>query len=284
MTVSLRLLLLTALAMTAFAANSVLARLAMTTAEAGPWTFTLIRLVSGAIMLAILASPKHAISSGSWVSAAALLVYAGAFSLAYLTLQTGTGALILFACVQITMIGWGFFRGERLSPLQWAGVCLALAGLVWLLAPGIGAPPLAGAVLMAMSGAAWGVYSLRGRGQSSPTASTAGNFLRAALIALVLTLPILVLRGEAAPSLPGIAYATLSGAITSGLGYAIWYTALKDLSASLAGICQLSVPAIAAAGGIALLGEPLTARFIAATAAILAGVACASLAGQRAAD
>ncbi|MEQ8557349.1 MAG: DMT family transporter [Henriciella sp.] len=273
----LRLFLVTALAMTAFAANSVLARLAMATGEAGPWTFTLLRIVSGAVVLGVIASPVRAIQSGSWASGLALFVYAAAFSIAYLTLATGTGALILFALVQITMIGWGLASGERLSAQRWVGLTLAFAGLIWLLLPGLEAPPLQGAALMAIAGVAWGVYSLRGRGQSQPTAQTAGNFLRAGVIVLALSVPAFLIIDEATPSWPGIGYALASGAVTSGLGYAIWYAALRDLSASLAGIAQLTVPAIAAVGGVVFLSEPLTVRFLLATALILSGVALASL-------
>ena len=283
MPTTLRLFLVTALAMTAFAANSVLARLAMATGEAGPWTFTLIRIVSGAVVLGLIASPVRAIRSGSWASGAALFVYAAAFSIAYLTLATGTGALILFALVQITMIGWALVSGERRSAARWAGFMLAITGLVWLLLPGLEAPPLEGAALMAAAGVAWGIYSLRGRGQGQPTAQTAGNFLRAGVIVLALSLPAFMLAGEATPSWAGIGYALASGAITSGLGYAIWYAALRELTASLAGIAQLSVPAIAAAGGMVFLAEPLTIRFAIATALILGGVGIASLSRRKAA-
>ncbi len=283
MPTTLRLFLVTALAMTAFAANSVLARLAMATGEAGPWTFTLIRILSGAVVLGLIASPVRAIRSGSWASGAALFVYAAAFSIAYLTLATGTGALILFALVQITMIGWALVSGERLSAARWAGFMLAITGLVWLLLPGLEAPPLEGAALMAAAGVAWGIYSLRGRGQGQPTAQTAGNFLRAGVIVLALSLPAFMLAGEATPSWAGIGYALASGAITSGLGYAIWYAALRELTASLAGIAQLSVPAIAAAGGMVFLAEPLTIRFAIATALILGGVGIASLSRRKAA-
>ena len=276
-----RLFLITALAMTAFAANSVLARLAMATGEAGPWTFTLIRILSGALVLALIVSPGRAMKAGSWASGGALLLYAGAFSLAYLTLVTGTGALILFALVQITMIGWALTKGERLSLPRWGGLVLALLGLVWLLLPGIEAPPLKGALLMAAAGIGWGTYSLRGRGADQPTLLTAGNFARASFLALLIAIPALFLSGEAAPSLEGTAYALASGAITSALGYAIWYAALRDLSSSLAAIAQLTVPAIAALGGMIFLDEPLTVRFLIATALILSGVALASLARQK---
>ncbi len=279
---ALRLFFITGLAMTAFAANSVLARLAMAGGEAGPWAFTLLRILSGALVLALIVSPGRAVRAGSWASAAALLAYAAFFSLAYLSLTTGTGALILFALVQITMIGWGLAIGERLSAARWAGMALAVGGLVWLLMPGLQAPPLTGALLMAVAGIGWGIYSLRGRRQRQPTLLTAGNFARAAALSLLIGLPALLVSGESAPSVEGAAYALASGAITSALGYAIWYAALRDLSASLAAIAQLTVPAIAALGGMIFLEEPLTVRFLIATALILGGVALASLSRRKA--
>ena len=279
---ALRLFFVTGLAMTAFAANSVLARLAMAGGEAGPWAFTLLRILSGALVLALIVSPGRAVRAGSWASAAALLAYAAFFSLAYLSLTTGTGALILFALVQITMIGWGLAIGERLSAARWAGMALAVGGLVWLLMPGLQAPPLTGALLMAVAGVGWGIYSLRGRNQRQPTLLTAGNFARAAALSLLIGLPALLVSGESAPSVEGAAYALASGAITSALGYAIWYAALRDLSASLAAIAQLTVPAIAALGGMIFLEEPLTVRFLIATALILGGVALASLSRRKA--
>ena len=272
---------LTCLAMLAFAGNSVLARLALAGADSSPWSFTLVRLVSGALVLAVLASPRRAVSSGSWRSAAALLTYAGLFSLAYLWLDAGTGALILFACVQITMIGVGVVMGERLRMLQWLGMALALAGLIYLLQPSTTAPAPFGALAMAISGSGWGIYSLRGRCKSDPVSTSAGNFLRAATLAAALTLPILLLLPEPMPGLRTLTIAALSGAITSGLGYVIWYRALKGLSAAQAGIAQLSVPAIAALGGILFLAEPLSLRFIMASAIILAGVAIATLTRSR---
>ena len=279
---ALRLFFITGLAMTAFAANSVLARLAMAGGEAGPWAFTLLRILSGALVLALIVSPGRAVRAGSWASAAALLAYAAFFSLAYLSLTTGTGALILFALVQITMIGWGLAIGERLSAARWAGMALAVGGLVWLLMPGLQAPPLTGALLMAVAGVGWGIYSLRGRNQRQPTLLTAGNFARAAALSLLIGLPALLVSGESTPSVEGAAYALASGAITSALGYAIWYAALRDLSASLAAIAQLTVPAIAALGGMIFLEEPLTVRFLIATALILGGVALASLSRRKA--
>lgn len=252
--------------------------------EAGPWSFTLIRIFSGALVLALIVSPRRVPGSGSWASAGALLAYAAFFSLAYLSLSAGTGALILFALVQLTMIGWALFCGERLSVARWAGLALAVAGLVWLLLPGLEAPSPLGAGLMAAAGIGWGVYSLRGRGKDKPTRLTAGNFARASLLALAIGIPAIALFGEALPTRNGVLYALLSGAVTSGLGYAVWYAALRQLTASLAAIAQLTVPALAALGGMIFLAEPVTFRFALATALILGGVALASFIRRRPAD
>lgn len=226
-------------------------------------------------MLLVLVGAGRATKAGSWSGAASLLGYAGLFSLAYLNLSTGMGALILFASVQITMIGWGFVRGERLVIIQIFGVLLAAAGLVWLLAPGLERPHPVAAILMVGSGVFWGIYSLLGRGAGNATQITAGNFLRAA----ALILPIFAVWVVMAPTEPisaqGVGLAVASGALTSGLGYAIWYRALKGLSASRAGVVQLLVPPLAALGGIVLLSEPLTGRFIGASAIILIGIALA---------
>lgn len=273
----MRIALLTLIALLAFAGNSVLNRLALAEGEAGAWTFTLIRLVSGALVLALLVGPKSSLRAGHPLSALALLAYAGFFSFAYLALTAATGALILFAMVQVTMISAGLLRGERLGPAQHAGGALAVAGLVALLGPGISAPSPLGAVMMVLAGIAWGIYSLRGRHAGNATEATAGNFLQAAALALVLSLPILALRPESGLTATGAALAVASGALTSGLGYAVWYTALKGLSASTAGMAQLSVPAFAAIGGALILSEPLTARYLIASAVILGGVALATL-------
>jgi drug/metabolite transporter (DMT)-like permease len=273
----MRIALLTLLAMLAFAGNSVLARIALAGSEAGPGTFTLIRLVSGAAILAWLAGPRRALSAGNPLSALALLAYTGFFSFAYITLTAGTGALILFGVVQVTMIGAGLLGGERLSPAQLGGGALALTGLVALLGPGITAPSPLGAAMMVIAGVAWGLYSLRGRGAGDPTQATAGNFLLAAAMAMILTVPVFLLWPESGLTPKGAVLAIASGAITSGLGYAIWYTALKGLSASTAGMAQLSVPAIAAILGAVALSEPVTLRFLAASAVILGGVALATL-------
>ena len=268
---------LTALAMIAFAANSVLGRLGLVEGGIGPGSFALIRLVSGAAILVVLVRPAKAVSNGSLGGGLALLAYAAAFSYAYLALPAGTGALILFAVVQVTMVGAGLRAGEQLSPLQWVGFVAALAGLTYLVSPGLSAPDPIGAALMALAGIGWGIYSLLGRGGGDPAARTAGNFLRATAMAALLFPLALTLFPEPRPALYGAGLAVLSGAITSGLGYVIWYAALPGLTATRAGIAQLSVPAIAAIGGVIFLAEPFTVRFALASLVILGGVALATL-------
>ena len=222
----LRVFLLTLLAMLAFAGNSLLCRAALAAGRIDAASFTSIRVVSGALALWLIVRLQAggAAKAGSWPSAFALFAYAAAFSFAYLTLTTATGALLLFGAVQATMIGWGFWRSERLSGWQLLGVATALGGLVGLLLPGISAPPLQGAALMLLAGIAWGIYSLRGKGAGDPLQATAGNFLRAVPFAAVLSLAMLPwLALDAA----GAALAVASGAVTSGIGYAIWYSALQ---------------------------------------------------------
>jgi len=268
----LRVFLLTLLAMLAFAGNSLLCRAALAAGRIDAASFTSIRVVSGALALWLIVRLQAggAAKAGSWPSAFALFAYAAAFSFAYLTLTTATGALLLFGAVQATMIGWGFWRGERLSGWQLLGVATALGGLVGLLLPGISAPPLQGAALMLLAGIAWGIYSLRGKGAGDPLQATAGNFLRAVPFAAVLSLAMLPwLALDAA----GAALAVASGAVTSGIGYAIWYSALRGLKAASAATVQLSVPPLAALGGVVLLGEPLTLRLLLASVAILGGIA-----------
>jgi drug/metabolite transporter (DMT)-like permease len=277
MSVAARTAALTTLAMIAFAANSVLGRLALIDNEIGAGSFALIRLLSGAAILYILITARKHAPTGSWRGGVSLLIYAGFFAYAYIALPAGTGAVILFAVVQITMLSYGISVGERPSILQWTGLTIALAALVWLVSPGIEAPDPIGAVAMAIAGIGWGVYSLLGKGAGDPTAATAGNFIRASLIALILAAPILFITREATPTPRGIALAIASGALTSGLGYAIWYTALKHLTTTRAGIAQLTVPAIAALGGVLFLAEPVTLRFALASTAILGGVALAVL-------
>ena len=270
-----RSLWLTALAMVAFAANSVLCRLALREGAIDAASFTAVRLVSGAVALGLILllrdrSVKAMATQGNQGSALALFVYAAGFSLAYVELATGTGALLLFGAVQATMIGIGLYRGERLAPLQWLGLMLALAGLVALMLPGATAPPLAAAALMLVAGAAWGVYSLRGKGAADATAVTAGNFLRA----LIWLLPLALFAWPAQwPQGAGLVYAVLSGALASGAGYAIWYLALRGLVSSTAATVQLSVPVLAALAGVLWLDEAFTLRLLLASAAILGGIA-----------
>jgi drug/metabolite transporter (DMT)-like permease len=264
-------LALTAVAMLAFAGNSLLCRLALQHSGIDPASFTTVRLTSGAVVLWALVRWRGQRPAGDWGSAAALFVYAAAFSYAYLSLSAGTGALLLFGAVQATMLGWGLWRGQRLGWGQTAGLMLALGGLVALLLPGVTAPPAGGALLMTAAGVAWGVYSLRGRGAGDPTAVTAGNFVRASALAVPLALAALP---WARVDVAGLLWALCSGAVTSGLGYAIWYTALKGLQPTSSASVQLSVPVLTALGGVALLSEPLTLRLALCSAAILGGIAC----------
>jgi drug/metabolite transporter (DMT)-like permease len=270
---ALRTALLTSAAMLAFAANSLLCRLALRHASIDAASFSSLRLVSGAAMLALLArlrSDRRASAASDWIAAAMLFAYVAFFSFAYLELSAGTGALILFGAVQMTMFGAGLRAGEAFAPMAWFGLALAVSGLVFLVSPGIAAPAPLGAAMMAVAGVAWGVYSLRGRGQADPLAATAGNFLRAAPMALALSV-VLLSRSHAEPA--GIALAIASGALTSGVGYVIWYAALKGLTAMRAATVQLSVPPIAAFGGVLLLSESITPRLATASAAILGGIA-----------
>lgn len=263
---------LTGLAMLAFAANSLLCRAALTNTRIDAASFTTLRLVSGALVLWMLvrARGKPAQGHGSWGSSLALFAYAAGFSFAYLSLAAATGALLLFGAVQATMIGRGFWVGERFTRLQLAGFVAALAGLVGLLLPGLSAPPVMEALLMIGAGMAWGVYSLRGRGAVDATAVTAGNFIRAIPLTVLMSLLMLPrLSIDAA----GAAYAVASGALASGFGYAVWYRVLPLLAATRAATVQLSVPVIAALGGVVLLGEALTLRLVLASIAILGGIA-----------
>jgi drug/metabolite transporter (DMT)-like permease len=263
--------------MGAFAGNSLLCRQALQHTAIDPASFTAVRLISGAAVLWALVRWRGQRSAGDWASATALFVYAAAFSFAYLSLSAGTGALLLFGAVQATMLGWGLWRGQRLGLGQTAGLVLAMGGLTALLLPGASAPPVTGALLMLAAGAAWGVYSLRGRGAGEPTAVTAGNFLRAGALALVLGLAGLP---WARIDPMGLVWALCSGALTSGLGYAVWYAALKGLHPASSASVQLSVPVLTALGGAASLGEPVTLRLALCSLAILGGIAWV-IAGQR---
>ena len=270
-----RTALLTALALVAFAGNSILCRMALGARLIDPAGFTAVRLGAGALTLWLVVAirsgglPRLA---GQWGSAAALFLYAAAFSLAYISLGAGTGALILFGAVQLTMILAGLRAGERPRLAEWLGLALAASGLVVLVRPGLTAPSPAGSALMATAGVAWGVYSLRGRGSTEPLRNTAGNFLRALPLALLM----LLVAGRGAAWDPrGVLLATVSGALASGVGYAIWYAALPALTATRAALVQLLVPVLAAAGGVVVLGEAIPLRLPVAAALVLGGVALA---------
>ncbi len=268
------LILLTLVAMLAFAGNSLLCRVALRDTGIDPGSFTAVRIVSGALALwwivRLRSGAAAQAGAGNWPSALALFAYAAAFSYAYVSLPTGTGALLLFGAVQATMIGVGLWRGERLGAPQSAGLAIACCGLIVLLLPGLSAPPLAGSMLMLASGVAWGIYSLRGKGAGDPTRVTAGNFMRATIPAALL---VLAIAPQASLDMPGTAYAIASGALTSGMGYTVWYAALRGLRATTASTVQLSVPVIAALAGTLFLDEALTLGLVLASAAILGGIA-----------
>jgi len=217
-------------------------------------------------------SNKSQQAKGSWGSGLALFVYAAAFSLAYVSLSTGMGALILFGSVQVTMIGVALKSGEKLGPVQWSGLAAAISGFIYLVMPGISAPDPLGALLMCTSGIAWGVYSVRGKGVSTPVVMTAGNFTRSAPMAIIAST---IAFSTAHLELLGVLLALVSGIITSGLGYVLWYKALRSLTTAQASAVQLMVPAIAAFGGVAFLGEQVSFRLIMGSALILGGVALA---------
>jgi drug/metabolite transporter (DMT)-like permease len=267
----------TAFALVAFASNSVLCRLALGGKTIDPATFSTIRLASGAVMLTLIAralrNGKVAGPRGSWTSATLLFLYAAAFSFAYLSLSAGTGALILFGAVQLTMILAALRSGERPHVLEWTGLTLALAGLVVLVLPGLTAPSPAGWTLMAIAGISWGFYSLRGRGAGSPLADTTANFVRAVPLALGISL---AMAGRFHVSREGALLAVASGALASGVGYVVWYAALRGLTATRAATVQLSVPVLAAAGGLLFLSERLSLRLVASAIMILGGVALAA--------
>lgn len=278
-----RIIALTSLAMIAFAGNSLLCRIALKHTSIDAASFTTIRLVSGAVMLWFVVHIRHSTHTGggNWLSAFALFVYAAGFSFAYVNLPAATGALLLFGAVQATMIGHGVWVGERLRSLQLVGLMLAFGGLVGLLLPGLSAPPLYGSVLMLGAGVAWGIYSLRGKGAGDPTKVTAGNFLRAVPIAAALSV---LMLNDTSLDIAGFWYAVSSGALASGIGYAIWYTALPALKATNAATVQLSVPVIAALGGIVFLGEAITLRLVSASVAILGGITLVILEKQHTND
>jgi drug/metabolite transporter (DMT)-like permease len=279
--VSLRTIAFTALALVAFAANSVLCRIALSRATIDAATFSTIRLTAGAatlLLITVLTGKRSSLVETSWISAGMLFLYAVPFSFAYTRLNTGTGALILFGCVQLTMMSAALWSGERPHPLQWLGVTLALAGLVYLVLPGLEAPSFTGAALMALAGFSWGVYSLRGRSAADPLAQTTSNFVRTVPLVLavsVLTLPRLNVQ------LDGVLLAVASGALASGLGYVVWYEALRGLTATRAAVVQLLVPILAALGGVIFLAEAVTWRLAFSGVIILGGIGLALIGRER---
>jgi drug/metabolite transporter (DMT)-like permease len=279
-----RTMALTVLAMLAFAANSLLCRLALQQASIDAASFGSVRLVSGALVLMAIVRWRRgprAAARTDWLAATMLWAYVAGFSFAYLTLPAGSGALILFGAVQLTMFVVGLHSGERFTALAWTGFALAVGGLLYLLSPGLAAPPLNGTLLMAAAGIAWGVYSLRGRGAGEPVAATAGNFVRAVPLALMVSVASVAFAGAPHASASGLALAVASGAVTSGLGYVIWYAALPHLTSLRAATVQLSVPPLAAIGGVLLLSEALTMRLVIASAAVLGGIALVLLSRAR---
>ena len=277
----MRIFALAALTMLAFAANSLLNRAALTAGETGPAAFAALRLVSGALCLAGLAAARGGLprlmGRRRWVGTTSLLAYMLGFSFAYVALDAGMGALILFGGVQITMLAGALAAGERPSRARWSGTAVAFAGLVWLLWPaGAGAPALGAALLMTLAAAGWGVYSLAGRGARDPLGETAANFIFAAPFALAIWI---ALPDGLDPR--GALLAVVSGAVTSGLGYALWYSLLPKIEASAAALAQLTVPVIALLGGAILLAEAPSLRLILASVVVLGGVAYGVLGAQK---
>ena len=266
---------LTAVALVAFAANSVLCRLALREPVIDAASFTAIRVLSGAAMLLAVTAPaaqRQTTFAGSWTTAGLLAVYAVPFAFAYMQLSTGTGALILFGSVQVTMLATALFSAERPRAVQWVGALLAMAGLVYLVLPGLTAPPAGAALLMAIAGMSWGLYSLRGRTAANALAHTTGNFVRAApLVGLVA----LMLLPHAHVEAEGVILSAASGAITSGLGYVAWYAALRGLSGMHAAVVQLAVPPLAAGGGVLFLSETVSWRLVLSACMVLGGIAIA---------
>lgn len=272
----LRTVVATLFTMVAFAANSVLCRLALGDASIDAASFTTVRLLCGAFTLLAIVTFSRGRSwraaRVTWGSAAMLFGYAVAFSFAYVSLTAGTGALILFGAVQVTMIVAALRNGERPRPIEWIGLILAIGGLVYLVLPGLEAPPLLGSALMVIAGVSWGLYSLHGRGAIDPLAETTGNFIRAVPFALVVsTLALIHLH----VTVRGLVLAALSGSVASGLGYVIWYVALRGLTATRAAMVQLSVPVLAAIGGVLFLAESLTLRLTLASVLVLGGIGLA---------
>lgn len=276
----MRIFLLSCLTMVAFASNSILNRAGIVDAGMDAMSFGIIRLIAGAVMLGVLViwrSGKLSLGDSlPWIGVASLLGYTFSFSWAYESLDAGLGALILFGMVQITMFGGALINGERPGVQRWVGATLAFGGLVWLLWPGnAAAPSFMHAVSMAAAGIAWGVYSLNGRGGTDPLGATAANFLLAATVAIIVgAVLLLVPSTSAGPTITalGLAIAILCGAVTSGLGYALWYTVLPNLRSTTAAVAQLTVPVIAILGGAVLLAEPVSVRLVIAACLVLGGV------------
>jgi drug/metabolite transporter (DMT)-like permease len=269
--------------MGAFAANSLLCRAALAAGAIDAASFTLVRVVAGAVLLGLLLlwPPRRRLSFRAPM-ALMLFVYMLGFSLAYESLSAATGALLLFGAVQLTMLGWALRSGERFDRVRWLGMVLAFGGLVYLLLPGISAPNPLGAAFMVLAGLAWGIYSLLGRGSRDPLADTAGNFLLAVPLAALAWVLVPVFGGAATHvTAPGIWLALASGALASGVGYVLWYAALPGLGAGRAATVQLSVPILAGLGGVLLLSEPLSARLLLSGAVVLGGIALALRQGDR---
>lgn len=271
--VSMKVFLYTAFALTAFAFNSILCRMALGKDEIDAASFTTVRLAAGAVTLALISASmgktQNVFRSGHWSSAFFLFAYAICFSFAYLGLTTGIGALILFGSVQLTMVAAAFAKGERPRALELGGIVIAFSGLVYLVFPGLTAPPLVSSALMAAAGAAWGFYTLRGRGSKDPLAETTGNFVRSAPMVILAAFPFIY---STRLSTRGVVLAFLSGALASGVGYSVWYAALKYHTATSAAVLQLAVPVIAAVGGVMLLSETAPRRLLIAAVLVLGGI------------
>ena len=265
-------LFLTTAAMVAFAANSVLCRLALGAGLIDAASFVTVRTIAGALLLAglLLVRRRAVTAKPNWRSVLALYLYMVFFAFAYLSLSAGTGALILFGAVQLTMFTVALRSGEHFSPVSWAGLVIAIGGLVYLVSPGLTAPDPLGATLMVIAGVSWGAYSLVGRSATDPVETTAHNFLYAVPLVVVTSL---AFSGDFAVTAAGAGYAVASGAVASGIGYVIWYAALRGLTGTGAATVQLSVPVLAAIGGVLLLSEAVTLRLAVASAATLGGVA-----------
>ena len=269
---------LTIFSLIAFAGNSVLCRLALGENQLDAASFTIIRLLSGIVMLLLISQTNGSQTSGSrssltqqinWLSSGALFLYAVTFSYAYLSLDTGTGALILFGAVQITMILASSLLGKQLYWAEWLGVAIAFLGFVYLVLPGITTPSFQGFILMTLAGGSWGIYTLQGKNSRQPIINSATNFLYT--LPFVLTLLIIELPNSEL-SQPGIILAVLSGAIASGVGYTTWYMAVRNLATVKASVVQLLVPILAALGGVLFAGEVISLRLIISSLLILGGI------------